>query len=65
MNTFVIQVGSYYLPLLDKAKAVAQGLGTVKVDLGDTACKVPSAPEYIQKAESMGRIGQKKKMVRC
>lgn len=65
MNTFVIQVGSYYLPLLDKAKAVAQGLGTVKVDLGDTACKVPSAPEYIQKVESMGRIGQKKKMARC
>jgi 3-methyladenine DNA glycosylase AlkD len=65
MNMFVIQVGSYYLPLLDKAKAVAKGLGTVKVDLGDTACKVPSAPEYIQKIESMGRIGQKKKMARC
>jgi hypothetical protein len=65
MNSFVISVGSYYLPLLEQAKAAAAAYGKVQVDLGDTACKVPSAPEYIQKIESMGRIGQKRKMARC
>jgi 3-methyladenine DNA glycosylase AlkD len=65
MNSFVIAVGSYYLPLLDKAKETASAYGIVKVNLGDTACKVPYAPEYIQKVETMGRVGQKRKMARC
>jgi DNA alkylation repair enzyme len=65
MNGFVIAVGSYVKPLNAKAKAAARKLGAVKVDMGDTACKVPLASGYIEKVEAMGRVGQKKKTIRC
>lgn len=65
MNNFVICVGSYVKPLLAKAKAAAKKMGVVEIDMGDTSCKVPLATEYIAKIESMSRIGQKRKMVRC
>ncbi len=65
MNSFVIAIGSYVVPLSDQAMAVARALGKVTVDMGDTACKVPAAPEYIQKVLDMGRLGRKKKQVRC
>lgn len=65
MNGFVIGVGIYVLPLVEQAKAVASEVGKVQVDMGGTACKVPYAPEYILKCESMGRLGKKRKQVRC
>jgi len=65
MNNFVIHVGTYVQPLLKQAKATAQKVGAVQVDVGETACKVPLATEYIAKIESMGRTGQKKKTIRC
>ena len=65
MNGFVIAVGSYVKPLLKQAKATAKEIGDVSVDVGDTACKVPVAAEYIAKAEAAGRVGQKKKTIRC
>jgi 3-methyladenine DNA glycosylase AlkD len=65
MNGFVISVGGYVVPLNAKAKATARRLGEVKVDMGDNACKVPLATSYIEKIESMGRMGQKKKTIRC
>jgi 3-methyladenine DNA glycosylase AlkD len=65
MNTFVISVGGYVKPLLKQAKAAARQLGEVKVDMGETACKVPLATAYIEKIEAMGRVGQKKKTIRC
>jgi 3-methyladenine DNA glycosylase AlkD len=65
MNTFVISVGSYVKPLLKQAKAAARQIGAVKVDMGETACKVPLATECIEKIEAMGRVGQKKKTIRC
>jgi 3-methyladenine DNA glycosylase AlkD len=65
MNTFVISVGSYVKPLLKQAKATARQIGAVKVDMGETACKVPLATECIEKIEAMGRVGQKKKTIRC
>jgi 3-methyladenine DNA glycosylase AlkD len=65
MNGFIIHVGAYVLPLLKQAKAVAQKVGAVQVDVGETACKVPLATDYIAKIESMGRTGQKKKTIRC
>jgi 3-methyladenine DNA glycosylase AlkD len=65
MNNFVICVGSYVKPLLAKAKAIAKKIGVVKVDMGDTSCKVPLASESIAKIESMNRVGQKRKAVRC
>lgn len=65
MNAFVISVGSYVKPLLKQAKKAAKELGEVSVDMGDTACKVPRATEYIAKVESMGRVGKKRKTMRC
>lgn len=65
MNNFVIAVGAYVKPLLKEAKAVARQLGTVKVDVGDTACKVPLATSYIEKIEKAGRLGKKRKTLRC
>jgi hypothetical protein len=65
MNGFVISVGTHVAPLADEAVAVAQQIGPVQVDMGETSCKVPSAPEYIRKVAAMGRTGKKRKMVRC
>ena len=64
MNGFVISVGCYVKPLLNEAKAVAREIGTVHVDMGDTACKVPLATAYIEKTESLSRVGQKRKALR-
>ncbi len=65
MNSFVISLGAYVAPLTQKAIEAARKIGKVAVDMGGTACKVPSAPEYIEKIAGMGRIGKKKKKVRC
>jgi 3-methyladenine DNA glycosylase AlkD len=65
MNGFVISVGTYVQPMLDKAKAAAQKLGEVSVDMGETACKVPLATAYIAKIEAAGRVGKKRRTIRC
>ena len=65
MNSFVISVGGYVKALTKHAKAAARQIGKVEVDMGDTACKVPSALEYIEKIESMNRIGKKRKTMKC
>jgi 3-methyladenine DNA glycosylase AlkD len=65
MNNFVIAIASSVKPLLAKAKAVAKKIGSVAVDMGDTACRVPLATDYIQKIESLGRIGMKRKTMKC
>ena len=65
MNLFVISVGAYVKPMLKEAKAAARTLGAVSVDVCDTACKIPLATAYIEKIESMGRVGKKKKTIRC
>ncbi len=65
MNSFVISVGGYVKPLLKEAKKAAGALGAVSVDMGDTACKVPLATAYIEKIESMVRVGKKRKTMKC
>jgi 3-methyladenine DNA glycosylase AlkD len=65
MNSFVIAVGSYVKPLSDLALQTAKKIGPVVVDMGDTACEVPSAAEYIKKIEKRGAIGRKRKTVKC
>ncbi|MEM9410887.1 MAG: DNA alkylation repair protein [Planctomycetota bacterium] len=65
MNGFVIAVGAYVKPLLKQAKKVAKKIGKVDVEMGTTACKVPLATEYIEKIESTGRIGKKRKTLKC
>jgi hypothetical protein len=65
MNSFVIAVGSYVLPLTKLAIDTAKKLGTVTVDMNGTACKVPSAQDYIAKVADRGSLGKKRKTVKC
>ena len=65
MNSFVISVGGYVKPLLKQAKAIAKQLGTVNVDVGETACTVPLATAYIEKMIAAGKWGKKRKTIRC
>ena len=65
MNDFVIAVGVSYLPLHEEAVLAARRIGEVKVDMGQTSCKVPLASDYIQRAADRGRLGFKRKKVRC
>ncbi|MCP3929105.1 MAG: DNA alkylation repair protein [Bacteroidetes bacterium] len=65
MNGFVIATGCYVEELTEKAVEVAKKIGNVSVEMGGTACKVPAAPQYIQKVANKGRIGKKRKMARC
>jgi 3-methyladenine DNA glycosylase AlkD len=65
MNSFVIAVGSYVVPLREQAKATARQMGAVSVDVGDTACKVPDAVAYIEKIEAAGKAGIKRTTIRC
>ena len=65
MNGFVIGVGGYIKELTKDAIEIAKGIGDVYVDMEGTACKVPSAADYIKKMEAKGYIGKKKKTVKC
>lgn len=65
MNGFVIGVGVHVKELSELARQTGVAIGKVKVDVGDTACKIPYAPEYIEKAESKNAVGKKRKSARC
>jgi 3-methyladenine DNA glycosylase AlkD len=65
MNGFVIAVGSYVRSLTDFALQTAEKIGEVSVDVGDTSCKVPFAPDYIQKVRQRGTVGKKRKTAKC
>jgi len=65
MNGFVIGVGCYVEALSGEARATGEALGKVEVDMGGTACKVPSATQMIDKVVGMGRLGKKRKHARC
>jgi len=63
MNSFVIAVGGYVKPLSTDAILIAKSIGRLSIDMGNTSCKVPFAPDYIQKMLDKGV--KKKKMARC
>ena len=65
MNGFVIAVGSYVRPLTDFAIETAEQIGEVEVDVGDTACKIPFAPDYIRKAVKRNPMGKKRATAKC
>ena len=65
MNGFIIAVGTYVKSLTDLAIKTAEQIGTVSVDMGNTSCKVPYAPDYIRKAQQRGTIGKKRKSAKC
>lgn len=65
MNGFVISVGSYVPALMDEAIRIAQNVGLISVNMNGTACKVPFAPDYILKVQSKGKLGIKRKTMKC
>ena len=65
MNGFVIAVGSYVKGLAALAIRTGKAVGTIEVDMGNTACKVPFAPDYIQMVKDRGAVGKKRKTARC
>lgn len=65
MNNFVIAAGSFIPELTEICKNYGDLLGKVEVDMGGTSCKVPQAREYIEKVETKGYIGRKKKRAVC
>lgn len=65
MNGFVISVGGFVSSLTDLAVETGKAIGKVSMDMGDTACKVPDAVEYIEKMRQRGSIGKKRKTVKC
>lgn len=65
MNGFVIAVGSYVPALTNFVMQIGEKIGPVTVDMGNTACEVPFAPDYIRKVEKRGAIGKKRKTAKC
>jgi hypothetical protein len=65
MNRFVLSVGCYVKPLYAQAMATGKHLSAVSVGVGDTDCKIPLATQYIEKVKAAGKLGQKRKTIRC
>ena len=65
MNGFIIALGCYVMALSGEAIGAADKIGLVTVDMGDTACKLPAANDYIMKVKNKGTLGKKKKTVKC
>lgn len=65
MNNFVICAGGYVESLHKEATEIAGEIGKVQVDVGQTACKVPLATDYIKKMEERNKIGAKRKTCIC
>ena len=65
MNNFLYTVGFSYLPLHEKAIETAKAVGTVEVKRDKKKSSILNAYESIQKEVERGKIGFKRKYVRC
>ncbi len=66
MNGFVICVACHVAPLGEHALKVAAAIkGRFTVNVGNTACKVPLAEDYVSKLKQKGTLGQKRKHIKC
>ncbi len=65
MNGFVIGCGTGVIPLTEIASQCAVEIGKVSVLMGNTACKVPFAPDTIAEAVARGTVGKKRKTAKC
>ncbi|MGN7399990.1 DNA alkylation repair protein [Cytobacillus praedii] len=65
MNNFLYTVGISYLPLHDKAAETAKEVGTVEVKRDKKKSSFLNAYESIQKEMGRGKLGFKRKYVRC
>lgn len=62
MNSFLISVGVYIKEYSEQVLSIGKSIGTIKVDMGKTACKVPRITTYIEKNMERNKIGVKKKL---
>ncbi len=65
MNGFIVAVGVSYVPLHDYALQIAEDIGPVSVDVDGEQKVLGSAAAQIRKAADKGRIGFKRRAVRC
>ncbi|SFH96118.1 MULTISPECIES: DNA alkylation repair protein [unclassified Bacillus (in: firmicutes)] len=65
MNNFLYTVGVSYLPLHEKAVETAKEIGTVEVKRDKKKSSFLNAYESIHKEIDRGRLGFKRKYVRC
>lgn len=65
MNNFVIAVGVSYLPLHEEAKKIAKEIGEVTIYRGKTKLAVNLAEAAIQREAEKGKLGFKRRNVRC
>lgn len=65
MNNFIYTVGISYLPLHDKAVETAKAVGPVEMKRGKKKSSILQASENIQKELDRGKLGFKRKYVRC
>ncbi len=65
MNSFIMSVGISYLPLHKEAIKVAKEVGVVEVTMDKKRCQTEVATDYIQNAVYKGKLGFKRKHVRC
>ncbi|KAA0966331.1 DNA alkylation repair protein [Sporosarcina sp. ANT_H38] len=65
MNNFLYTVGVSYLPLHEKAIETATAVGTVEIKRDKKKTSILNAYENIQKEVDKGKIGFKRKHVRC
>lgn len=65
MNNFIYTVGLSYKPMHEKAKDIAKAVGLIEVKQDKTKSKFLNAADNIQKEVDKGRIGFKRKHVRC
>ncbi len=57
--------GCYVTGPTAKAVETAVAVGPVTIDVGNTACKVPSAADQIAKVTARGTLGTKRKTAKC
>lgn len=65
MNNFIFTVGTSYIPLHEKSLETAKEIGIVEVKRENKKSSFLNAYDSIQKAVDKGRIGFKRKHVRC
>lgn len=65
MNNFLSTVGISYLPLHEKAVETAKEVGIVEMKRDNKKSSMLNASENIQKQVDKGKIGFKRKYVRC
>jgi 3-methyladenine DNA glycosylase AlkD len=65
MNGFIIAAGGFVPELTDYAMELGQKIGKVRVNMGETSCRVPLITDNLLNMKKRGRIGKLKKMARC